>query len=393
MHYDVAIIGAGVAGACAAIELSRAGATVLLLEKEKGPHHKVCGEFISGECLPVLNQLGIDFEALGATHIHQVVLRAGRASLPSALPFAARGLSRLALDHQLITSAEDAGAHVARGVLVKQVLPTSYAFTSHPPSFAIETSQESYTARQVFLATGKHDLKALHVRQGRETNAVGFKRHAQLPASVMAELEGQVELFIFSGGYAGLSLIEAGLANFCFILDRHTLKTVGSGWEQLTHYLTRQNARLQRLLDTAQWHWSKPLAIAYIPYGYLYQNALPDTFVLGDQFCVIPSLTGDGISQAVFTAQQAVAFYRQMRSGLDRRVAIRQYHDKVGRLFRNQVRTSYYVQQLFRSQTATQWGLQLLKPFPKVIERLAQHTRVRWPQEDKHAHPTGRRQN
>jgi flavin-dependent dehydrogenase len=41
MHYDVAIIGAGVAGACAAIELSRAGATVLLLEKEKGPHHKV----------------------------------------------------------------------------------------------------------------------------------------------------------------------------------------------------------------------------------------------------------------------------------------------------------------------------------------------------------------
>jgi flavin-dependent dehydrogenase len=146
-------------------------------------------------------------------------------------------------------------------------------------------------------------------------------------------------------------------------------------------------------LDTAQWHWSKPLAIAYIPYGYLYQNALPDTFVLGDQFCVIPSLTGDGISQAVFTAQQAVAFYRQMRSGLDRRVAIRQYNDTVGRLFRKQVRTSYYVQQLFRSQTATQWGLQLLKPFPKVIERLAQHTRVRWPQEDKHAHPTGRRQN
>ena len=393
IHYDVAIIGAGVAGACAAIELSQAGATVLLLEKEKGPHHKVCGEFISGECLLVLEKLGVDFEALGATHIHQVVLQAGRVSLPAALPFGARSLSRLALDHQLITSAENAGAHVARGVLVKQILPTSCEPASQNASLVIKTSQQTYNARQIFLATGKHDLKPLQVRKSRKADAVGFKRHAKLPASVMAELEGRVELFIFSGGYAGLSLVEGGLANFCFILDRHAVKTVGSDWEQLTHYLTRQNARLHRLLDTAQWQWRKPLAIANIPYGFVYQHTLPDAFVLGDQFSVIPSLTGDGISQAVFTAQQAVAGYQDICSGLDRRIAIRQYNEKVGQVFRKQVRTSYYLQQLSRSKTATEWGLQLLKPFPKVIERLAQHTRVGWPLEDKDAHPTGRRKN
>ncbi len=103
---------------------------------------------------------------------------------------------------------------------------------------------------------------------------------------------------------------------------------------------------------------------------------------MGDQFSVIPSLTGDGIAQAVFTAQQAVAFYHKIRSGLDRCTAIRQYSERVGQPFRKQVRTGYYVQQLFRSQTATEWGLQLIKPFPKVIERLAQHTRVRFPLED-----------
>ncbi len=270
MQYDVAIIGAGVAGACAAIELSRAGATVLLLEKERGPHHKVCGEFISGECLPVLAALGIDFEALGATHIHRAVLQAGRASLPVALPFGARGLSRLALDHQLVNRAEDAGAHVVRGVLVKQVSPSPCEPAPCNPSFVIQTSQQTYTARQIFLATGKHDLKPLQVRRGREADAVGFKRHVKLPVSVMSELEGRVEFFIFSGGYAGLSLIEEGLANFCFILDRHTVKTVGSAWEQLTHHLTRQNARLQRLLDAAVWQWRKPLTIANIPYGFVY---------------------------------------------------------------------------------------------------------------------------
>ncbi|ETX00909.1 MAG: hypothetical protein ETSY2_38190, partial [Candidatus Entotheonella gemina] len=290
------------------------------------------------------------------------------------------GLSRLALDTQLVNRANNAGAHVARGVLVKQVLPAACEPNS---GFVIETSQQTYRARQIFLATGKHDLKSLQVRMGREANAVGFKRHVKLPASVMSELEGRIELFIFSGGYAGLSLVEGGLANFCFILDRHIVKTVGSGWEQLIHYLTRQNTRLQDLLDVAKWQWHKPLAIANIPYGFVYRNpALPDIFVLGDQFSVIPSLTGDGISQAVFTARQAVAFYHQIGSGLDRRAAIRQYNEWVGQPFRKQVRTSYYVQQWFRSTTATEWGLQLLKPFPKLIECLARHTRVRFPLED-----------
>ncbi len=384
MLYDVAVIGAGVAGACAAIELSRAGVAVLLLEREPGPHHKVCGEFISGECLPALEKLGVDFEALGATYIDRVVLRAGRASLPTRLPFGARGLSRLALDRQLINCAEAAGAHVARGTLVKRVVPRTGEPGPPGPGFVIETSRQPYVAQQIFLATGKHDLKSLHIRRGREARSVGFKRHVKFPAAVTTELQGRVELFVVSGGYAGLSLIEGGLANFCFILDRGTVKSIGSDWERLTQYLTRQNTHLRRRLDTAVWQWHKPLAIANIPYGFIHQNPsqLPDTFVLGDQFSVIPSLTGDGIAQAVYTARQAVAFYRQIRCGGDRRIAIGKYNERVVNAFHKQVRTSYYVQQCFRSQTATALGLHLLRPFPRVTERLAQRTRVRFPMED-----------
>ncbi len=97
-------------GACAAIERSRASVRVLLLEKEREPHHKVCGEFLSGACLPALAKLEVDFEARGASHMHQVLLQAGRASLPAALPFGARGLSQLALDSQIVNCAEDMGA-------------------------------------------------------------------------------------------------------------------------------------------------------------------------------------------------------------------------------------------------------------------------------------------
>jgi flavin-dependent dehydrogenase len=49
--FDVAIAGAGPAGAGAAIRLALQGASVLLVEEKKFPRAKLCGEFISPECL------------------------------------------------------------------------------------------------------------------------------------------------------------------------------------------------------------------------------------------------------------------------------------------------------------------------------------------------------
>lgn len=45
MHktYDVAVVGGGPAGATAALKLAKAGATVILLEKENIPRYKTCG--------------------------------------------------------------------------------------------------------------------------------------------------------------------------------------------------------------------------------------------------------------------------------------------------------------------------------------------------------------
>src|SRR3954463_3464227 len=57
MTHDVAIIGAGPAGASAAITLARTGARVLLLERGRFPRHKVCGEFVSAESLSLLHSL------------------------------------------------------------------------------------------------------------------------------------------------------------------------------------------------------------------------------------------------------------------------------------------------------------------------------------------------
>jgi geranylgeranyl reductase family protein len=58
-EYDVIVIGAGPGGCSAAICLARLGCDVLLLEKERFPRGKVCGDGISPPALAALERLGI----------------------------------------------------------------------------------------------------------------------------------------------------------------------------------------------------------------------------------------------------------------------------------------------------------------------------------------------
>ena len=59
-HYDVAVVGAGPAGALAAYELAKAGLSCVILEKESLPRYKVCG---GGLIYKARKALGIDISA------------------------------------------------------------------------------------------------------------------------------------------------------------------------------------------------------------------------------------------------------------------------------------------------------------------------------------------
>ena len=57
---DVCIIGGGLAGLTAALCLVKSGISVMLIEKNTYPNHKVCGEYVSNEVRPFLEHLGLD---------------------------------------------------------------------------------------------------------------------------------------------------------------------------------------------------------------------------------------------------------------------------------------------------------------------------------------------
>ena len=60
----IAIVGAGPAGASLAIRLAKENFDVTLIERDKFPRHKLCGEFVSPECLAHFRALGVLDEML-----------------------------------------------------------------------------------------------------------------------------------------------------------------------------------------------------------------------------------------------------------------------------------------------------------------------------------------
>src|SRR6476659_1187113 len=57
---DVAIVGAGPAGAAAAITLARAGRDVVVVDKASFPRDKCCGDGLTSGALRLLEGLGLD---------------------------------------------------------------------------------------------------------------------------------------------------------------------------------------------------------------------------------------------------------------------------------------------------------------------------------------------
>src|ERR1700751_4905611 len=220
MRAEIVIVGGGPAGSATACGLAALGRDVVLIERTAGPHHKVCGEFLSVETQTQLERLGVDPSALGAAPIEQVAVYSSCHSVTSALPFRALSLSRYRLDDALLQCAQNSGTRLKRNVAVKSVTPAGAGWNVHCDD------GETIYCRHFVLATGKLGLRG--VDDARDGSRVGRKMHLRLAPETRRALEGRVELFFLDDSYIGLELIENGIANLCFVLPRATVARLGS---------------------------------------------------------------------------------------------------------------------------------------------------------------------
>jgi menaquinone-9 beta-reductase len=302
MRWDAAVIGGGPAGAALATHLAKAGRSVVVFEKERCAHDKVCGEFMSQEGAHYLAALGLSAQSLGSLAIgHVRLVRRGQAPV-QALPFEAHSLSRRVLDEALLARAADAGAVIERGARVKGLVRDAGGWAIHIGGSG------TVLAAEAFLATGKHDLKDWKRPSGPQPDLIAFKAYWRLRPQEAAKLSGHVELILFPGGYAGLQPVEGGRANLCLLVRKSAFAQDYGGWEELLEAMQASCPHLAQRLDKAERLLDKPLAIAGLPYGHVARES-GGVWRLGDQAAVIPSFSGDGMSIALHSAKLAAEFY------------------------------------------------------------------------------------
>jgi flavin-dependent dehydrogenase len=301
------VIGGGPAGGVLAAHLARYGRRVILAERSAGPHDKVCGEFLSEEAARMLHEVGIDLAALGAPQISAVRLHGGSRNLAVELPFRAYSLSRRILDEAILASAFSFGAELRRATYVRSLERRGSAW------LARTADGHSLRADSAFLATGKHELRGWR-RPTSSNDLIGFKLHLRLADDQVAQLKSYVELFLFRGGYAGLTLVDNNIANLCLVVTRRVFARLG-GWAVLFDSMCDMSALGQRLAGSRSLT-TRPLAISAIPYGHV-QSDSEGIWRLGDQAAVIPSFCGEGIAIAVQSAVLAAKYYVAGKSAED----------------------------------------------------------------------------
>ncbi len=329
MDAHILILGGGLAGAAAAITFARAGRSVLLIDRDAAPKHKVCGEFLSAEALHLLNHLGIPLtpsqtpsqttggpgpasgtwvtshkspetaaSSPNSHPIHTVRLTSSHHLTQTQLPFPAQSLTRRCLDTLLLAAAQSAGATVLHAS-IEQLTPTPTGWA------ATLATGEILLASEMILATGKHDLRGFPRPEGRQNDLVALKMYWKLSPDQAAILQNSVELHLFPHGYAGLQPVEDGAANLTALIRKHRFTQLG-GYPGFLAHLKTTNPHAAQRLHGATPLLDKPLALSAIPYGFMRRHALaPNLYAVGDQAAVIPSFTGDGMSIALFTGLAA----------------------------------------------------------------------------------------
>jgi len=309
---EVAIIGAGPAGASVAIRLARAGRDVLLIDRTAPPKDKLCGEFLSPESRADLEDLGLGpaLDVLEAPRIeHARFTTPSGAVAHFALPETARGLSRRRLDALLWDRARAVGVRTLEAEVV-QVTERSRDEPRGARDGGVDVvvhtdgSRRSLRARRLVAAHGRNRRLDRALGETEPTPELrryaGFKRH-HLPTRATSEaLEGHVEIHVFEGGYCGMSHVEGGLVNVCALVDTAWLKgRRDRAWPALFEAMARGQPRLEarrRGLEPAE---DRPtLSVGAIDLRRR-RPVLGPALVVGDASAVIAPLAGDGQAMAL----------------------------------------------------------------------------------------------
>lgn len=320
--FDVAIVGGGPAGSSCAAFCAAAGLRTAILEREKFPREKVCGDCINPACWPILERLIIADTVRALPHgkldrVDFIGINGRRLSVP--LPAgkdAEIAVKRSAFDKVLLDRGQALGATVFEAATVT-------ALASPDPRtdyWKISTGEHTIKARTLVAADGRNSsvarLCGLLPRPAKER--VALQTHLPLPH----DFGDRVALEFRPEGYSGQAPVGEGQLNLCLVSVPKQIASLRS-WAERRFDISPGHA----------WRTITPLTRESIA------PAQPSLFFVGDSARVVEPFTGEGIYYALASGELAAKAIALRGEPADVAVAYSAAHSQLyrGRLWINRL--------------------------------------------------------
>lgn len=360
---NVVVIGGGLAGLISGIQLVRQGVPCVLIEKKSYPFHRVCGEYISNEALPFLQHNDLYPHEFSPVQINNFQLSSvtGRSAILP-LDMGGFGISRYTFDHWLHLKAKKEGVEF---YLDNEVT----AVEQSGEKFIIKTQVKDFTSDVVIGSFGKRSRLDMFLKREfvqKKSPYAGVKYHIKTdhPKELIA-------LHNFQGGYCGISNIEDGKSNLCYLVHREQLRQCGSV-ESLEHDVLSKNTLLKSILSDSDFIFKKPEVINEISFAT--KNPVENHIIMiGDAAGMITPLCGNGMAMAIHSAKIASEIVVEfVRGKISRDEMERKYTLQWKKKFSRRLWKGRQIQNLFGNETVSNVAVNLAlysKPVARALIR------------------------
>jgi geranylgeranyl reductase family protein len=315
--FDVAIVGGGPAGSVCAAFCARAGLRTLVLEREKFPREKVCGDCLNPSCWPVLGRLGLaervrdlphskldSVEFIGIDgHTVNIDLPTGNDCELS--------VKRSVFDNLLLRHAGKLGAHVCE--------ETTVASLARNGGWKIETaSGEMFSARTLIGADGRNSTVArlCNLLPKPKRERVALQAHIPLPRN----FSRRVVLQFLPEGYSGQAPVNETELNLCLVGTPPTVSRLRRWAEE--HF---------EITSDQSWRTITPLTRSPVPCAH------ENLFFIGDAARVVEPFTGEGIYYAIRSGELAATAISKIIRGEDQRATLHEFTRAGAEMYRGRL--------------------------------------------------------
>lgn len=374
--FDVAVIGAGPSGSCAAALLARDGFDVALIDRSFFPRDKVCGESVSPGARAVLHELGMDAVIDGAMSLDGM-----RVGAPSGTTFTGRyssgrgfTLLRSELDAALLRTAQESSATFMPGCeVVAAAMDQDGARLQLRPS-RTTTARDTLDARFIVIADGRDSFVARQL--GLMSYETAHARFAiRLHLEGVSDLGRCGEMYVGNARYCGIAPLSETRANVSLVVDAHVLGDGVRANGSLEAFALQAVGEFPLLRDRVRnaRPFGRTKAIGPLrlrPHA----RTLGRAFVAGDAGGFVDPFTGEGVTVALKTGRSAAqALSRVLRRTQSLGDASAEHERFWRRRTRRKFAVSAALQALIRKQNAANAVARFLRSNPWAANRLVRY--------------------